>query len=242
VIGGFSRIRSPKKGRDERSGQLISWYDPTSPDAEAFRSLRANLQFASVAHPFRSFLITSTIPGEGKSMVAANLGVVFAQSGKKTLLIDADLRRPMVHKYLRASNRVGLTNVLVGTQTLDSAIQELPIPGLSFLPSGPIPPNPGELLGSQTMHELLGQLSARFDLILLDTPPVLAMSDARLLAPLVDGTLLVVRWKFVHRDLVKKAVQLLQMTKVHMYGVVFNSVGQRENTSYSYGYKEYVQV
>ncbi|PTQ51207.1 MAG: Tyrosine-protein kinase Wzc [Brockia lithotrophica] len=233
MIGRISRIRAAK---DERQAQLVSWDDPTSPEAEAFRSLRTNLQFAAAARPYRSLLVTSSVPGEGKSLVSANLGVVFAQAGKKVLLVDADLRRPTLHKYLRTSNRVGLTNVLVGAHSLSSAIQELRIPGLSFLPSGPVPPNPGELLGSQIMHQLVEQLSNRFDLVFLDTPPVLFMSDARLLAPSVDGALLVVRWKFARRDLVKKAVQLLRLTNTHIYGVVFNSVANYEVNSYYGGY------
>jgi len=233
VIGKIFRNRVSK---DERHAQLVSWDDPTSPEAEAFRSLRTNLQFAAAARPYRSLLVTSAVPGEGKSLVTANLGVVFAQAGKKVLLVDADLRRHTLHRYLRTSNRVGLTNVLVGTYSLSSAIQELRIPGLSFLPSGPVPPNPGELLGSQAMQQLLGQLSDRFDLVLVDTTPVLLMSDARLLAPSVDGALLVVRWKFAHRELVKKAVQLLRLTNTHIYGVIFNYVANYEMNSYYDGY------
>ncbi|HHW13688.1 MAG TPA: CpsD/CapB family tyrosine-protein kinase [Firmicutes bacterium] len=226
-------------GRNPRQ-LLITTLGSNSPVVEAFRSLRTNIQFAGVKAPLRVIEVTSTGPGEGKSSVAANLACVMAlTSGTRCILVDADLRKPVQAKTFGRSGRVGLTNVLVGSLTPDEALCDTDIEGLKLLPSGPLPPNPAELLGSAAMESLLKELRTAADTIIVDTPPVLPVTDAALLAPKVDGTLLVVRSGVTAREAALRAKQLLETAQARIIGVVLNGVTPRDGGYYHHYYHYY---
>jgi protein-tyrosine kinase len=218
---------------------LITLEDPRSPVAEAYRTLRTNLQFAGVAKALRTLVVTSATPSEGKTTTTCNLAVVTAQSGKKVLLIDADLRKPKIHHLFYVSNRIGLTNVLAGQKRLDDAIIPMKeIKDLYVLPSGILPPNPAELLGSQAMKELLEGVLEYFDMVLIDSPPVLAVTDAQVLSTITDGVLLVTAAGKVSRDQALKAKQSLEMVGANIVGVVLNQKKIERDQGYYYYYGE----
>ncbi len=220
----------------ERHTKLITLTNPKSPVSEAFRTLRTNIQFASIDKTLKTIMVTSTGPGEGKSTTMANLAIVLSQQEKRVLLIDADLRRPTVHHAFRLPNRIGLTSVLAGTEELSNAIQNTGIDHLSVLSSGPIPPNPAEILGSKRMAGLIEKVSAEYDYVLLDAPPVLAVTDAQILSGLIDGVVLVIHSNKTHRDMAIKAKQLLENVHANVIGVVMNHRDQKENGYYYYYY------
>lgn len=215
--------------------KLICLYDPQSPIAEAYRTLRTNIQYAGVNKEIKSLMVTSAGPEEGKTTTIANLAVAVAQTDKKVLLIDGDLRKPNIHRSFQVSNRVGLTNLLIRQAQLDYVIQKMPGIELYLLTSGPVPPNPAELLGSQRMKELLEELKAQYDMVLIDTPPLLAVTDAQLLASYVDGVLLVLGSGKVLRDHAKKAKALLDHVGANVVGAVLNKK-QMDSESYYYYY------
>ncbi|HHV55093.1 MAG TPA: CpsD/CapB family tyrosine-protein kinase [Firmicutes bacterium] len=215
---------------------LIVHHQPKSPVAEAYRTLRTNIQFAAVGHALRTLLITSAGPDEGKTTALANLGVAMAQAGSKVLLVNADLRRPALHRLLNRPERVGLTNVLLGTVPLEEAIQPTGIENLSFLGSGPLPPNPSELLGSAAMGEIIARLQEMYDLALFDAPPVVAITDAAVLAPRVDGVILLVRSGHTDREAARQARLNLQRVGARILGVILNDVQMRGGR---YGYYYY---
>lgn len=213
---------------------LISLTNPKSPIAEQFRTIRTNIQFSSVDKELQTIIVTSSGPGEGKSTNTANLAVVFAQQGKRVLLIDADLRKPTVHYTFRTENHVGLSNVLTRQLTLEEAVSTTAQEKLSVLSSGPIPPNPSELLGSKNMQVLLEQAKEEYDVIVIDTPPVLAVTDAQILANLADGVVLVVSSGKTERDSAKKAKELLESAQAKILGVVLNNKKAEESHYYYY--------
>ena len=223
-----------KKQPKQAFRHLITKLNPRSPISEQYRTIRTNLQFASVDSDLRSILITSSGPSEGKSSTTANLGLVFAQQGKKVLLVDADLRKPTVHYTFRVDNRIGLSSVLVGEADYLSATDASEIPNLDILSSGPIPPNPSELLGSKAMQHFIEQAKETYDLIIFDTPPVLAVTDAQVLANIVDGTLFVVRSKVTDQESAKKAKELLEPAKAKLLGAVLNDKEVNKNSYYYY--------
>ncbi|SEO25015.1 capsular exopolysaccharide family [Amphibacillus marinus] len=214
---------------------LITKLNPRSPISEQYRTIRTNLQFAAVDEQLNTMLVTSAGPAEGKSSTVANLSIVFAQQGKRVLLVDADMRKPTVHYTFRVDNRRGLSSVLVGELELDEALTKSDIENLDILPSGPIPPNPSELLGSNAMRKLLELAKQHYDLIIFDTPPVLAVTDAQILANEVDGSLLVVRSKQTEQDAAVKAKELLTPAKSKLLGVVLNDREVTKNQYYYYG-------
>jgi protein-tyrosine kinase len=213
---------------------LIAHTQPKSPISEQYRTIRTNIQFSNVDGNLRSLMVTSSSPGEGKSTTAANLAVVFAQQGKRVLLIDADLRKPTVHYTFRLENHIGLTNVLTKQTTLASAVHSTDIEHLSVLTSGPIPPNPAELLVSAAMRELLKELYETFDIILFDTPPVLAVTDAQILANLCDGSILVIRSGGTEVEAAQKSKDLLEAAKGKLLGVVLNQKKQEKGEYFYY--------
>ncbi|MFS0881680.1 CpsD/CapB family tyrosine-protein kinase [Metabacillus niabensis] len=218
-----------------QSRSLISLTNPKSPITEQFRTIRTNIQFSSVDEELQTIIVTSSGPGEGKSTTTANLAVVFAQQGKRVLLIDADLRKPTVHYTFRTENHVGLSNVLTRQLKLEEAVSITTQEKLFVLSSGPIPPNPSELLGSKNMQLILEQAKEEYDVIVLDTPPVLAVTDAQILANLADGVVLVVSSGKTERDSAKKAKELLESAKAKILGVVLNNK-KAEETHYYYYY------
>jgi capsular exopolysaccharide synthesis family protein len=209
-------ITSYDPGKSKNS--LITVNQPRSPVSEAFRSLRTNLQFASVATPLHTLLITSSSPEDGKTTIAANLGTVFAQSGRSVVVVDADLRRPRIHKMFKLSNRIGLTDQFIRPQDhLNGAVKPTDIKDLSVVTSGSLPPNPSELLGSDRMLEVLRQLSGQYNTIILDTPPVLVVTDALVLAPRVDGVVLVVKPSVTKRAALRHAIEQLQQVNANYH-------------------------
>ncbi|MFP3668930.1 CpsD/CapB family tyrosine-protein kinase [Priestia sp. SIMBA_032] len=219
-----------------RNRSLISLTNPKSSIAEQFRTLRTNIQFSSVDTDLQSVVITSPNPAEGKSTITANLAVVFAQQGKRVLLIDSDLRKPTVHYTFHTENHVGLSNVLTRQVTLQEAVKTSRQENLWVLTSGPIPPNPSELLGSKGMNALLNEVKNEYDLIILDSPPVLALTDAQVLANLTDGVVLVISSGNTQIDSAKKAKELLESAKAKILGVVHNNKKEKD-TPYYYGEK-----
>ncbi|WP_251034432.1 CpsD/CapB family tyrosine-protein kinase [Priestia megaterium] len=218
-----------------RNRSLISLTNPKSSIAEQFRTVRTSIEFSSVDTDLRSVVVTSPSPGEGKSTITANLAVVFAQQGKRVLLIDSDLRKPTVHYTFHIENHIGLTNILTRQATLEKAVKTTRQENLWVLTSGPIPPNPSELLGSKGMNTLLEKAKNEYDFIILDSPPVLAVTDAQVLSNLTDGTVLVINSENTKTDSAKKAKELLESAKAKILGVVLNNKKEEDNLYYYYG-------
>lgn len=213
---------------------LITVLKPKSPISEQYRTVRTNIQFSAVDQEVRSLLVTSTGPGEGKSTTAANLAVVFAQQGKKVLLIDADLRKPTMHYTFKTENIQGLTNVLLRQKSLEQAVNLTEVENLDLLSSGPIPPNPAELLSSKSMKQLLENAYGIYDIIIFDSPPVMAVSDAQILANETEGCLLVVSSGKTEREMALKAKEALEAAKSKLLGVVLNGKKASESSYYYY--------
>lgn len=231
----------PNINENEETNVPIAQREPRSPTSEAFRLLRTNLSFFSVDEPIRRLLVTSAIKGEGKTTTASNLAVVMAQSGKRVVIIDTDLRRPRLHRMFGIGNNVGLTNLLLedDSQPVTRFLQKTETPGLKLITSGPMPPNPAELLGSQRMEQVLSNLDDLFDVIILDSPPVLTVADAAVLAPSVDGLMLVSRIGYVDMGAVVQAVELLRAAETPITGIVANDFSQRQGGYYYYSYYSY---
>lgn len=216
---------------------LITLVNPKSPISEAYRNLRTNIEFSAIDESVQVVMVTSAGPSEGKSTTAANLAVTYAQNDKKTLIIDADLRKPTLHRVFTMSNRWGLTNLLSGqiVQT-GEAIQETSVDNLYLLPSGPIPPNPSEILASRRMSQLLEDLRQKYDKIIIDTPPALAVTDAQIVATKSDGTMIVISSGEVKRDAALKTKAKLEHVKARILGVVLNNVDRKLGEAYYYYY------
>jgi capsular exopolysaccharide synthesis family protein len=215
--------------------KLIAANDPKSPISEQYRTIRTNIQFSVIDTELRSVMATSSVPGEGKSTTISNLAVVFAQQGKKVLLVDADLRKPTMHYTFNLSNTIGLTSVLTKQSSLALAVREIAIENLSVLSSGPVPPNPSELLGSNAMLHFLNDAYNIYDLILFDAPPVLAVTDAQILSNICDGTIFVVHSGKTEKESIVKAKELLQSANTKILGTVLNNKEINENQYYYYG-------
>ncbi len=216
--------------------ELIAAHQPKSPAAEAFRVLRTAIFFGTRGKTYRVIQVTSAMPGDGKSTLIANLSVSIAQSGKRVLLIDADLRKPVQHKRFQVENKIGLMDVIEGSCDADEAIQRTSIENLSVLTSGRLPSNPAELLSSPQFKELLESLREKFQFILVDTPPVLAVSDPCAVAARVDGVLLAVRMGLSSRDEVAEAFNSLQEMDATVMGTVVNGLEERKRYGYGYRY------
>lgn len=216
---------------------LIALDNPKSPSAEQYRTLRTNIQFSSVDEEIQTILITSPGPVEGKSTTVANLAVVFSQQGKKVLLVDADLRKPTVHYTFGLVNTFGLSTVLTNLSILSDSIQKTDVDGLYVITSGPIPPNPSELIGSKAMDKFIESAKRIFDVILFDTPPVLAVTDAPILSNKCDGTIIVVSSGKTEKDQLLKTKDLLENAKGRILGTVLNN--QKTSNSKKYNYYQY---
>lgn len=215
--------------------KLIVHEQAKSPIAEAFRTLRTNIQFAKIDGEVKTLVFTSAGPGEGKSTVTANTAVALAQSGKKIILVDCDLRKPVQHKVFGKKNK-GLTNALVDDVSPMEFVQDTEIDNLQVLTSGPIPPNPSELLGSGSMIAIIEELKQHADIVILDAPPVIAVTDACVLAAKVDGVIMVIGAGIVRPEMAKQAKDLLVRAKGNIIGVVLNRVEIEEEHSYYYYY------
>ena len=228
--------------RRQKKPLVVAVVDPTSPAAESYRSLRTSLQFVRQGQPLRSMVVTSPGVNEGKTATLANLGVVFAQAGERVVLVSCDLRRPRIGDFFGLDEQVGLTSVLLGQRTLEETL--VPVPGfgrLTLLPSGPVPPNPAELLNSAQAQEIFARLRHHFDLVLIDSPPVLPVTDAAVLARHADATLLLAAAGQTRRADLRRAVEKLEQVNAKMLGIVLNKVTrQTERTyGYTYSYKPY---
>jgi succinoglycan biosynthesis transport protein ExoP len=217
---------------------LCTYFHPKSVEAEGFRGVRTALFFNTRGGGHKVIQVTSPNAGDGKSNLAANLAISIAQSGKKVILVDADLRKPRVHKIFDFSASVGLASVIAGETELKEAFQDSGIPGLSILPCGPLPHNPAELLTSPHFKELLDALKDQFDFVIVDTPPLLHVSDPSVVAPRVDGVLLTIRFSKHCRPHAERAKDILKTLGVNVLGVVINDPEQRTNKK-GYGYDSY---
>lgn len=227
--------------RSKNKRQLITLSNPRSPISESYRSLRTNIDYSAIDEKIQVIMVSSAGPGEGKTTTITNLAITYAQSERKVVLIDADLRKPTAHHNFSISNRWGLSSVLSQQCTLEECIQMSNVPGLDVITSGTIPPNPAEMLGSNRMTAVIQQLRGMYDIILIDTPPLLAVTDAQIVATKSDGAIMVVDQGRVKRDIAKKAIQNLQTVNARILGVVLNNVKRKANEEsyyYYYGAKE----
>jgi capsular exopolysaccharide synthesis family protein len=216
--------------------------EPISPAAESYRSLRTSLQFARQEGQLRTIVVTSPAAAEGKTATLANLGVVFAQAGERVILVSCDLRRPRIGDFFGLDEREGLTSVLLGQRALEEAV--LPVPGfdrLSLLPAGPVPPNPAELLNSARAGDIFARLRRDFDLVLIDSPPVLPVTDAAILSRHADATLMLAAVGQTRRGDLHRAVEKLDQVGAKILGIVLNKVTRQTGRTYgySYSYKSY---
>ena len=235
---------------------LIASINPFSTAAEQYRKIRTNIEFSSADEKIKSLVVTSSGPSEGKSTTAANLAIVFANTGSKVLLVDADLRKPSVALSFKIPNINGLSNYLTegnstgasfftehqfidqGNRSIGNRLVETEVENLYLMPSGPMPPNPSELLRSKRMQELVEILEESFDLVIFDLPPVVTVTDAQILSAYVDGTILVIRERVTKKQSVVEAKKLLDMVQAKIIGVVYNGKKQGEDSYYYYGTEE----
>jgi capsular exopolysaccharide synthesis family protein len=204
---------------------LIVVSNPRSPISEAYRALRTSLDFSSLDKPIRTMVVTSAGPEEGKSTILANLAVTMAQADRKVILVDCDLRRPSQHRIFGLQNGSGLTNMMVDDEVIENPpLQETGVPNLWLVSSGPLPPNPSELLGSRRMEDIAASLLSLADVVLFDAPPVIAVTDAAVLASKADGVLLVVNAGHTKREHAQKAKALLEKVNARVVGAVLNNV------------------
>ena len=233
----LAMLPAVEEWRSDGRPQLASQMEAASPAAEAYRTLRTSIQFTGLDRPIRTLLVTSPSAGEGKTTTVANLGVVLSRAGQRVVIVCCDLRRPTVHYPFGLSNEVGFTSVLLGEVPLASALQRVPNEErLVVLASGPPPPNPSELLASERTMKVLTALESEADLVLIDCPPVLPVTDAALLSTRVDAAMLVVAANKTHRSAVKRALEILRQVDAPMIGVVLNGVGPDATYGYEYRY------
>jgi capsular exopolysaccharide synthesis family protein len=221
--------------------KMITRFSPKSPVSEAYRSLRTNIQFADIDKPKRVLMVTSTMSKEGKSTTAVNLAITLTQTGSRVLLVDSDLRRPTLHNFFSMDKTYGLTNVLIGSLSFDDVIKHTEVENLDVITSGDIPPNPAELVASESMRRFIETARAHYDYVLLDSPPVVAVTDAAVLATRVDGTVLVVGSGTVNKREVVRAVGLLKNVRSPVLGVVLNGLDIKKIYGSYYYYFHYYQ-
>lgn len=242
-VDGNHRGRQAEDQVSATTSRLVTQHAPRSPIAEAYRTLRTNLSFANLDTPLRTILVTSPISKDGKSTTVANLAITLAQAGMQTLLVDTDLRKPVLDELFGLKDSPGLTDVLVGKATLSSAVQKTRVEHLSLLATGPLPPNPSELLGSQKMGDLVAEAKRNYDMVLFDAPPVVVVTDAAVLVRWTDGVVLVVRNAETDRALALRAKELLENVRAKIVGTVMNDLkierGYGGQKYYHYYYYHY---
>lgn len=231
-------MKFKKNAREHNAKKnLITVFSPKSPISEQYRTIRTNIQFSMIDKEIKTLACTSAMPSEGKSTTIANLAVTLAQQGQKILLVDADLRKPTMHNIMEVRNQYGLTSLLTKRATPGMAIHATSrANNLHVLPSGPIPPNPSELLASKMMEELIIGLSNAYEVVVFDTPPVLAVTDAQILGSRCDGVIIVLKCNQTEKKDLVKAKELLDRANVNVIGAVINEVDQKDiNYGYYYG-------
>lgn len=203
---------------------LVTVSDPRSVTAEAYRALRTNLSFSSLDDPIRTLVVTTPAPQENKSLVISNLAVIMAQGGNRTILVDCDLRRPALHEIFGVDNSAGLTTMMLDESAMEAPpLHQTEIENLFLLPSGPLPPNPADLLGSRRMNTVIDQLKEEADIVLLDAPPIIAVTDAAVLGSKVDGVLLVVSAGVTRREHAVRAKEMLAKVNIRIVGAVLDN-------------------
>jgi capsular exopolysaccharide synthesis family protein len=217
---------------------LIMMAQPRSPNAEAYRQLRTNVQYIGVSRPLSTILVTSPNAAEGKSTTAANLAIALAQADNRVLLVDGDMRRPFLHRKFGMSNDVGLTNLLLSREDDAAFVQETAVPNLRLITSGPLPPNPAELIHSERMKHLIEWLGETADYIVVDSPPVLAVTDSVLLSQLASTTLMVVEANKTRQQSLLLALQQIEAVGGHLAGILINKINPRRS-GYYYNYYSY---
>ena len=228
-------FKKNKQNKQSVARKLVTEISPKSVVSEQFRTIRTNINFSMPDHDLKSILFTSAAPGEGKSTASANTAVVFAQEGKKVLLIDADMRKPTTHYTFSRMNATGLSNLLTRQWKLEDVIQQTDIEGLDLITSGPIPPNPAELLGSKTMDTLLEELKKMYDMIIFDAPPILSVTDAQILSNKAEGTILVLNSGTTEKESVLKAKEALLSSQANILGTILNNfLLQKDHYYYQY--------
>ncbi|MBV4420088.1 CpsD/CapB family tyrosine-protein kinase [Clostridium tyrobutyricum] len=219
--------------------ELITIQDPKSPISESYRTLRTNIQFSSIDKEIQTIMLTSSGPGEGKSTTSSNLAIVMAESGAKTIIIDCDQRNPVLHKKFLVSNKTGLSDILAGKVEFQDAVINTGIENLDLLTSGTKPPNPSGVLASKRMKTFIEDLKDKYRYIIIDTPPVIAVTDAQIVSTYVDGCILVVASLQADRDAAQKAKRLLEKVNANILGTVLNKVEAKGKGYYGYYYSYY---
>lgn len=207
---------------------------PKSIDAEAYRSLRSNIEYSSFDDEYRAIVVTSSVPGEGKSTTSGNLALSLAQSGNKVLLVDCDMRKPSIHKKFKISNMSGTAELLLRKESFED-VANFYNENLTIITAGKIPPNPSEMLSSRAMTAFIKEMKKEFKYIILDTPPLQAVTDAQVLSTKVDGVLLIIRAGSTKRDAVLNSVDLIKKVRGKVIGTVLNGVDNKKNSYYYYG-------
>jgi capsular exopolysaccharide synthesis family protein len=224
----------PTLSRKGINPNLIAHYDPKSPISEQYRMLRSNIQFSSIDHEVKVIMVTSAGPGEGKTTTSVNLAITYAQADRNVLLIDADMRKPNVHKNFLVSNLKGLSTVISGQSQWENTVIPTFIPNLSLLTSGPVAPNPSEMLGSHRMKRIIEDAKQTYDIVIIDTPPTLAVTDAQIVATNCDGVIIVTEHGRVKREYSKKVKAILEYVQAKILGVVINNIPKKAAESYNY--------
>lgn len=243
ILGTLPRVNPSlfKNLSTERSNpsDILTALAPKSAFAEGVKALRTNVMFISPDHPPKLLTITSPGPGEGKTMISSNTAIAMAQSGLKTIIIDADMRRPRVHKAFNKDNEAGLSSILIDGKTIDEVASQTDVPNLTVLTSGPIPPNPSELLHSEAFKALCAELRERYDRVIFDSPPLGAVSDPLILSRMVDGLLLVLMFGKTKRELLRRSIEQLVTVGAPFMGCVLNNIDTSRSNYYGYSYYRY---
>jgi len=233
-LGFVPSIRGLDNEKPSKASELFIVKNANSTAAESCRVVRTNILFSSPDRPLKTFVVTSSNPVEGKTMTSVNVAIVMAQGGHRTLLIDTDMRRPRVHKIIAVGNEKGVSNLILGNAKVEDVVVATDLPNLFVLPCGPLPPNPSELLQSDRFKQVVQMLTEKYDRLIFDSPPLLAVTDAAILSRVVDGTLLVARSGKTHRDALARAKQHLDAVRTTIVGVILNDVDIERSRSFGY--------